>query len=862
MKFDFKKHVNSFKKLLVMMLTVAMCLSVENVPVLAWYYDDQDNKVYEEGDIEDYISGYGLYKDVLIGDDVTLKMEDSTFDGKIKIYTGGAFKEFELKDLDVVYKWYKEGHEESRYYISETKTPSYTIESVTAENLADEYECEIEDSKGKYLGGIDFNLCAPKAPWSIKRNGGTYDDGKYVVKMARNKGLLNIDIVDSKTEESYNQDNFIYQWQISKCINEDDDTEEKYTEFENLDNTTNTLEISRPKYAYHQHVYRCLVTDQAGKYTKSTLFYVERDEKEVISLEYAHTVQSVIGKPVTLKVSATSELGLPLHYTWMIIDNDYDDEYSNKKYVEVDDTVDSPSYTPKLNDHYYRCVVRDDEGNEATANYYINYPDILVENDSDYDRNATTYLRKGAKKQLSVQLTDGIDYNNVSYQWKKYDRNKQRYVDISGANSSDYIYQANVAEETKIRCYATVTVGDKSWIDTKTFYLKIYEDAGLIAFGETKTVKGPEPKAYTFTPSVDGDYKFEADYYYKDADPGIVILDENGLVVKGREGYDFESYFYIKCSLTAGKTYYMVVKDYEQDNKNSTFKITVNNGCEHKNTSIKGAKSATCGVVGYTGDKYCNDCKILLTKGSTIPATGKHSWDNGTVTKTATCVTTGVKTYKCKVCGTTKKESIAKTNKHSYGAWTTTKKATVLATGLQQRKCTVCGNVEKKTINKLKATIKVNVSTIPLAVKQTTSGVKVTYQTGDGIKSWKSNNTKVATVNSKGKITGKKAGTAKITVTLKSGKDAVITVKVQKKAVATTKVAVNSKSINLNKGKKFTLKTTVTPITSKQKVTYKTSNKKIATVSSKGVITAKKKGTAKITVKSGKKSVKVTVKVK
>ena len=76
-----------------------------------------------------------------------------------------------------------------------------------------------------------------------------------------------------------------------------------------------------------------------------------------------------------------------------------------------------------------------------------------------------------------------------------------------------------------------------------------------------------------------------------------------------------------------------------------------------------------------------------------------------------------------------------------------------------------------------------------------------------------------------------------------------------------------SNRITLAKGKKATLKTTVTvtPNTSaNEKVTYKTSNKKIATVSSKGVITAKKVGTATITVKSKKnkkKTAKVYVKV-
>jgi uncharacterized protein YjdB len=58
------------------------------------------------------------------------------------------------------------------------------------------------------------------------------------------------------------------------------------------------------------------------------------------------------------------------------------------------------------------------------------------------------------------------------------------------------------------------------------------------------------------------------------------------------------------------------------------------------------------------------------------------------------------------------------------------------------------------------------------------------------------------------------------------------------------------------------VKPVISPITSQEKVTYSSSNKKIATVSSNGVITGKKKGTAYITVKSGKirKKVKVVVK--
>ena len=133
------------------------------------------------------------------------------------------------------------------------------------------------------------------------------------------------------------------------------------------------------------------------------------------------------------------------------------------------------------------------------------------------------------------------------------------------------------------------------------------------------------------------------------------------------------------------------------------------------------------------------------------------------------------------------------------------------------------------------------------------------------MKSWKSSNRKIFTVSGKSngtcKITGKKRGTAKLQITLASGLKKTVKVRVQTAAVKTSKITV-SKNVTVKKGKRVTLKPVVTPFTSRQKVTYTSSNKKIATVSSKGVVTGKKKGTVKITVKSGSKSVKVTVKVK
>lgn len=200
---------------------------------------------------------------------------------------------------------------------------------------------------------------------------------------------------------------------------------------------------------------------------------------------------------------------------------------------------------------------------------------------------------------------------------------------------------------------------------------------------------------------------------------------------------------------------------------------------------------------------------------------------------------------------------------HEWGAWKTTVKPTVFATGKKARTCLLCKKTETAAVAKEKPTIKLNMTKITLKRKHSTTKFKVTgLASGDSVKSYKSSNKKIFTVDKKGKIKAKnKSGTAKLTVTLASGKKAKATVKVQKGTVKTTKLTVNTSNLVLQKGGSYTLKTSKSPLTSQQKITYSSSNKKVATVSSKGVITAKKKGKATITVRSGskKKTVKVQV---
>ena len=201
--------------------------------------------------------------------------------------------------------------------------------------------------------------------------------------------------------------------------------------------------------------------------------------------------------------------------------------------------------------------------------------------------------------------------------------------------------------------------------------------------------------------------------------------------------------------------------------------------------------------------------------------------------------------------------------KEIFGDWVTKSSATVFSPEIQVRTSNL-GNQEERTVGKkLTPTVKLSVTSIPLKVKQSTTKVKVSgLAKGDSVKSWSSSDKKIATVTSSGKITGKKAGKAKITVTLKSGKKAVVNVTVQKTAVKTTKISGLKSKVNLKKGQKLALKPVLSPITSQDKISYTSSNKKVATVSKNGTVVAKKKGTAKITVKAGNKkyTIKVTVK--
>ena len=128
---------------------------------------------------------------------------------------------------------------------------------------------------------------------------------------------------------------------------------------------------------------------------------------------------------------------------------------------------------------------------------------------------------------------------------------------------------------------------------------------------------------------------------------------------------------------------------------------------------------------------------------------------------------------------------------------------------------------------------------------------------------WSTNKKKVATVTQSGKIKAKKTGTAKITVKASNGKKITLKVKVVRKAKSVKKFTVRGYSKKMKKGQTKYLTVKLNPKSATNgKIKFKSNKKSVLTVDKAGKLIAKKKGSAKITVKAGSKKKTIRIKVK
>ena len=253
------------------------------------------------------------------------------------------------------------------------------------------------------------------------------------------------------------------------------------------------------------------------------------------------------------------------------------------------------------------------------------------------------------------------------------------------------------------------------------------------------------------------------------------------------------------------------------------------------NGVVTGKKAGTVTITAKAFGKSV--AKTIKVVEPSLKVTGSTSLYRG---KTTTLKATT--SYSTKVTWTSSKPSIATVS--SNGVVTSKKAGTVTITAK------AFGKSVTKTIKVVEPSLKVTGSTSLYRGKTTTLKATTSYRTKV---TWKSSKPSIATVSSSGVVTGKKAGTVYIYANA-YGKSVKYKLTIKEPALK-----LNKSSSSIYKGKTTTLKATTSYRT---KVTWKSSNSSIATVSSTGVVTGKKAGTAYIYANAYGKSVKCKVTVK
>lgn len=320
-------------------------------------------------------------------------------------------------------------------------------------------------------------------------------------------------------------------------------------------------------------------------------------------------------------------------------------------------------------------------------------------------------------------------------------------------------------------------------------------------------------------------------------------------------------------SLAVGKTYQLqeTVKPSNASNKSvkwisSNPKIATVDG----NGVVKGIANGTATITCQSVNNVTATCKVNVRTYSTSVKLNKTS---------LSLYTTQKATLKATVSPSSTSDKSVKWSSSDTSVATVSSSGVVTAVGKGKATIT-CKTADsgKKATCQVNVTKKIAVNGLSLNKSSKTVYKGKTYQLKANITpsnasiktvTWKSSDTSVATVTSSGLVTAKGNGTAKIICTSKDGKYTAtckITVKTK-----VTGVSLNVNKTNLYVGGTKQLTATVTPKSASNKdVTWKSSDKAVATVNSSGKVTAKATGTAVIscTTKDGSYKASCTVTVK
>ena len=423
--------------------------------------------------------------------------------------------------------------------------------------------------------------------------------------------------------------------------------------------------------------YHVAVSDEFGS-SEDVRFRVKIASRLV--LEYNGDRNLEWGATDELTVNPITPDATPITYQWQYRDPD------TGEYIDITDATGSSYTTPNIPYKRYRCIASQGR-RKATASFTIHL-------DTDFQIAQDNYklsLSTGSTVTLQPEVTGRAP---IRYTWYK------GYVsEPNKLNGSDSTYTVTTAEPIEFYyCVATdgfkrgiiifvITDGNIPAVTSDT-----PENAETIRTGETKPVHG---SAYLkYVPETDGCYVI---YSRGNEDPDGYLLDSDlNTIYRNMDVDEVDYNFRIEGILAGGETYYIYVE--EENGNASEYYVTVefvcdieDFACDHVSDSGKVTKPATCVAPGektYT----CTICRKVIST-EVIPATGVHTWSAWTTTKAATCTAAGTQTRTCSVCKKTETQTIAATGKHTAVAHAAVAPTCTAAGKTAGSKCSVCGTV-------------------------------------------------------------------------------------------------------------------------------------------------------------------------
>ena len=464
---------------------------------------------------------------------------------------------------------------------------------------------------------------------------------------------------------------------------------------------------------------------------------------------------------------------------------------------------------------------------------------------SEYGKDGYFYLSYYDKSIYSVgytleaELSD--NYNN-NYQYDG--AMLYGYMGYTGSNKYSNIFEAkaNLGGSENIKAVSFMTGSSTNLNYTVSVYTNLSDDTN--------------PESGTLAAQKSGVTTYDGMY--------TVVLDSS---VNINEGKKFS--VVVEVNSNSGKTAYLAYERSMQSGKagywctasvkaNQSFINSPYNGWNDFSNKSYGGNFI---IKAFTDNETTTvDVeKVSLNKSATTLTEGESETLTATITPSNA---TGDKTVKW----SSSNEAVAAVD--SNGKVTAKKAGTAVITATSSNGKTASCTVTVKQKEIAITGIGLNKSTTSLTEGESetlTATIAPSNATGDKTVKWSSSNAEVAAVDSNGKVTAKKAGTAVITATSSNGKTASCTVTVKQKEIAITGISLNKSTTSITEGESETLTATITPsnATGDKTVKWSSSNAEVAAVDSNGKVTAKKAGTAVITAtSSNRKTASCTVTVK